>query len=234
MRLSAFCASLAAASVFLTGSAYAANVASSTFDVGAEGWQVGEFQSLGATSGVTYNSVRQDIETSDVFSYNAFVAPTAFLGDKSAVFGGTFRFELSDSLNDGFAASPFTLIGNGQALYAKGSVVPSTDPLAKTTYSLTLIGSNFGTSDGGAGTVSDATLQSVLANLQRVAINADWRSGADFVTLDNVYLCTTGACGAVTPPPGVPEPATWAMMLSGFGLLGAAARRRARSSVTCA
>ncbi|MBS0502634.1 MAG: FxDxF family PEP-CTERM protein [Proteobacteria bacterium] len=33
---------------------------------------------------------------------------------------------------------------------------------------------------------------------------------------------------------GVPEPATWAMMLAGFGLLGAAARRRTRAPVTYA
>ena len=32
----------------------------------------------------------------------------------------------------------------------------------------------------------------------------------------------------------VPEPATWAMMLGGFGLVGAAARRRARPSVAFA
>lgn len=33
---------------------------------------------------------------------------------------------------------------------------------------------------------------------------------------------------------GVPEPATWAMMIGGFGLLGAAARRRTRPTVTYA
>ena len=32
----------------------------------------------------------------------------------------------------------------------------------------------------------------------------------------------------------VPEPATWAMMISGFGLLGAAARRRRQTTVTLA
>ena len=36
------------------------------------------------------------------------------------------------------------------------------------------------------------------------------------------------------PPPAVPEPATWAMMVGGFGLLGAAARRRPRATVTYA
>ena len=32
----------------------------------------------------------------------------------------------------------------------------------------------------------------------------------------------------------VPEPATWAMMIGGFGLIGAAARRRTRANVTFA
>jgi hypothetical protein len=36
----------------------------------------------------------------------------------------------------------------------------------------------------------------------------------------------------VTAP--VPEPATWAMMIGGFGLLGAAARRRRRIAVSFA
>jgi hypothetical protein len=37
--------------------------------------------------------------------------------------------------------------------------------------------------------------------------------------------------GQVTvPAAAVPEPATWAMMLGGFGLLGAATRRRARAA----
>jgi hypothetical protein len=40
--------------------------------------------------------------------------------------------------------------------------------------------------------------------------------------LDNVVVQRTPALS----PPAVPEPATWAMMLSGFGLLGFAARRR--------
>jgi hypothetical protein len=36
-----------------------------------------------------------------------------------------------------------------------------------------------------------------------------------------------GIAGLAPPPqPGVPEPATWAMMLTGFGMVGAAARRR--------
>jgi hypothetical protein len=32
-------------------------------------------------------------------------------------------------------------------------------------------------------------------------------------------------------PPSVPEPASWAMMVGGFGLLGAAIRRRRANAV---
>jgi PEP-CTERM motif len=38
----------------------------------------------------------------------------------------------------------------------------------------------------------------------------------------------------IAAPGGVPEPASWAMMLAGFGLVGAAARRRAKVAVTYA
>jgi hypothetical protein len=37
---------------------------------------------------------------------------------------------------------------------------------------------------------------------------------------------------APPPPPGVPEPASWAMMVGGFGLLGSVMRRRRRSLVS--
>jgi hypothetical protein len=43
----------------------------------------------------------------------------------------------------------------------------------------------------------------------------------------------TGPSG--DPPPGVPEPSTWAMLLAGFGLAGGALRRRlATPSPSCA
>jgi len=67
-------------------------------------------------------------------------------------------------------------------------------------------------------------------------------SGGDLITavsfdtsgsgVDDIRQVRLGAIEGVTPPPAVPEPATWAMMLGGFGLLGAAARRRTRTAVT--
>jgi hypothetical protein len=41
------------------------------------------------------------------------------------------------------------------------------------------------------------------------------------------YRLTFEGSGVVVPTPGVPEPATWAMMIGGLGLVGSAMRRRA-------
>lgn len=68
-------------------------------------------------------------------------------------------------------------------------------------------------------------------------------SGGDLITavsfdtsgsgVDDIRQVRLGAIAGVTPPPpAVPEPATWAMMLGGFGLLGAAVRRRGKTAVT--
>jgi hypothetical protein len=43
---------------------------------------------------------------------------------------------------------------------------------------------------------------------------------ANFVVFDDVTF------GSATPGPGVPEPASWALMIGGFGMVGAALRRR--------
>ena len=50
----------------------------------------------------------------------------------------------------------------------------------------------------------------------------------------NTYRTQGGsAVGEATPPTaGVPEPATWAMMIAGFGLVGASLRRRRRTAFT--
>ena len=51
-------------------------------------------------------------------------------------------------------------------------------------------------------------------------------AGYVWATLDPPSLTTVpqGQCGCYTPPPGVPEPATW--LLAGIGFVGAAAARK--------
>lgn len=47
---------------------------------------------------------------------------------------------------------------------------------------------------------------------------------------ENWHGLTIGVAG-LAPPPGVPEPASWAMMIAGLGLAGAAMRSRKRVSI---
>jgi len=51
----------------------------------------------------------------------------------------------------------------------------------------------------------------------------------DTVFLDNVSLSVAAA-----PPPGIPEPGNWALLLAGFGLTGAVARRRRSALIVAA
>lgn len=55
-----------------------------------------------------------------------------------------------------------------------------------------------------------------------------WIVGADFFNTDGVdgFKMTN-----LIATPAVPEPATWAMMIGGFGFVGAMARRRSRTAV---
>ena len=61
-------------------------------------------------------------------------------------------------------------------------------------------------------------------NLLFRAAGAGWQGGSDEgYGIDNVVLTYDGI---VAPPGGVPEPASWALMIAGFGLSGSALRRR--------
>ena len=62
-------------------------------------------------------------------------------------------------------------------------------------------------------------------------LDVDASSSDDGLAVDNFTV--TARAGAVTPAPAVPEPATWAMMVIGFGLVGGTMRRR-RTTVSFA
>lgn len=67
-----------------------------------------------------------------------------------------------------------------------------------------------------------------LATGASTAITLSGQSGFFYTGLDDVSV------EFVSGPSGVPEPANWALMIAGFGLTGAAIRRRANVSVTYA
>ena len=65
-----------------------------------------------------------------------------------------------------------------------------------------------------------------LATGASTAITLTGTSGHFYTGLDNVSV------EFLSGPSGVPEPASWALMLAGFGGVGAAARRRAKLTVS--
>lgn len=131
-----------------------------------------------------------------------------------------------------------TLTGNGFALsdtYAPGSttftlaprISNSTPRTGSATYTAQyadsdILGSNFAAFIG---------LSSVNFNFARAANFSASPGGATVLPTSfggNATLTYTYEVSAAA----VPEPAAWAMMIGGFGMLGAAARRRARATVT--
>lgn len=88
----------------------------------------------------------------------------------------------------------------------------------ETLFGLTIIGAHFGNVAGPAGNVSVFWLFDFGTE------------GADFVTLDNTQGFSNAVLYTTGNPPAVPEPATWAMMLLGFGAAGTAMRRSRRTA----
>ncbi len=67
-------------------------------------------------------------------------------------------------------------------------------------------------------------------------VQSDWATDEALVSFEDLFngafefndlsFSFTNTKGSVVPPPAVPEPATWTMMLGGFMLAGTAMRRR--------
>ncbi len=124
----------------------------------------------------------------------------------------------------GLFALGFTWDKQFSALEAAGNKydVPDlkTVTLAKPLYGLSYIGIHFG--GGGANGVGNGTafykIDAGVTGLTSFLVKYQGISG--------IAIYSTGNAPPPPPPPPVPEPATWALLISGFGLVGAAARRR--------
>ena len=90
----------------------------------------------------------------------------------------------------------------------------------QTLFGQTIIGAHFGNVAGPAGNVSVFWLFDFGT------------TGADFITLDDIQGFSNAALYTTGDPPAVPEPATWAMMLFGFGAAGYAMRRKRTPKLT--
>ena len=184
----------------------------SHFDTGTDGWITANvsFPALGLLgthipTWTVSSIVDTEFQGGGLF---LFAAPAAYQGDLSSYYGGTVKYQLSDSVTDGVPYPNLILRGGGTILYYT-TTAPGT---TLTSYSVSL--TPVGWLKGSGGTPTEAEFQSVLANVDAFAINADWKTaGTDTAGLDEVSVAA------------VPEPAT----LTCLGLAAASLLRRRRS-----
>jgi len=207
-----------AAAVSLGGQAAAATI-TSTFDTSADGWGFGTWQGVGGTpQPVTYEAGSQTIaKINHGFGDWGFVAPLKYLGEKSSFIGGSLSFDLSAS-QPIYTNRPLVALtgGNGQTIFARWGSTPGTG-LSNFTIGLSAASFYTGAPTNMVGGVSAAKFQSIMADLEQIQIWGDWNNNVETARLDNVSM---------SGPTAVPEPATWAMMILGFGATGVLMRRR--------
>lgn len=210
---------IALAAALATGGAHAATAVESRFDTGDEGWTLTDAKTGTGSAAPTWLPGGQ-IHANDLFDWNAFAAPAAYLGDLGGYYGGALSFELQAGRQDAGAASYFSAaLRSGSDLLVWFGGAPSLTELTSfsvrldTTAGWELNPATLG-QPGTGSALDEAGLRQFMSQVDGLYIDADYRFGSDDVTLDNVQLLP------------VPEPGSLALWLGGAGLLGWLTRRR--------
>jgi len=85
-------------------------------------------------------------------------------------------------------------------------------------------GVDYGFTGPAPGTIGWLTVSGL--NLTGNTLTVQFNQRTDFAWVFVSEVTFDGSASVVPGVPGIPEPATWAMMIAGFGFVGAAARRR--------
>lgn len=116
----------------------------------------------------------------------------------------------------------------------------SLDPVTATVGSAINFGSMFG---GFTGAVNSVTLSANVVSFYALGTFSPSFGGYDagdasvtfsFTQTGGADSAVSGSFSLASPPSGVPEPATWGMMIAGAGMAGAAVRRRRSSAKVAA
>ena len=160
----------------------------SKFDLTAEGWLLDSPSDPGstlawlATGGNPGGYVR--ITDAAQSTVDRFSAPALFLGNKSGFYGGTFKFDIRHSIN-------ITSTGNEKLVFTgNGLSIHYITPFPNTTWqtwTIPIIAGDWRIS-GGNVIATEAQIRSVMSNLEKITILADWRSGTETTSIDNVQM----------------------------------------------
>ncbi len=186
----------------------------STFDTGLDGWsfiadvQTFTWQPTGGNSGGYAEAV--DFASGQIWYW---VAPSAYLGDKSAFYDGTLSFDLQQSPYVGTLDYDDIVLTGGGLTIVLEIAPPGTD---WTSYSFTLSTSDdwrVGSQSGAVAT--EAEIRQVLANLESLHIRGEYISGGDTGGLDNVIMQASTGAARYTD-------ATFASFIESYATLSAA------------
>ena len=163
----------------------------------------------GPNLGVTFSSNALAIN-----NYNGCCEPDSAFGRRGILFfqsGSEVTLNYAAGFTDGFSfyysANSAAAINVYDGLNGTGNLLATLNLVQQ---------ANTGCPPGSSGFYCNWTAIGVA--FAGTARSIDFGGSANFIAYDNITF------GSDTP--GVPEPATWAMMIGGFGLVGAAMRRR--------
>jgi len=120
---------------------------------------------------------------------------------------------------------------DGQFVFDDGTMAVNGTPI-DTGHFFEGVNSQLGTGNDKNGSLWDINTYDVTSFLSPGLNNLSLTITPTQDALSLVVAQFTLPVGSAPPPPTVPEPASWAMMLSGFGLIGTALRRRRARAVT--
>lgn len=202
----------------VASASFADTLVASSFAAGTQGWKAENgavnFQWV-AAGGAPGGFIQADDPGGNGLWF--FAAPSAYLGDMLAAYGGTLSYSLTNNSTAppivGSFADVQLLGSNGVLLAFGGGPLPG----AWTDYSVDLIADgswHLGSVGGAVATAAD--FAGVLADLKSLRIRGDYRQRVETTGLDSVLL--------VSAP--VPEPTTAALMLAGLAVAAQFARRK--------